>query len=241
MNNGENFPRSLLDSLESWMNHDPDSNVRLLKAESLSAELVAHVEPQFKQCEMACFRRVDLPYDSRENPRGLLEPLLDLLHTGKLEESISSWTTNISVAQSHLEGVQGGFTNVIFRHYPLPSEVLVDLGTLFHSQKFQNTLTSAGGNYPAIRSWMAREHEVILHVPCVHPEEVVSLGGFISSPERLQHTAAEMGLNTEAIDALPTLLRLSRHTPGHDWWLSEEVTRNLVTRMQSFAQQRYIR
>src|ERR1039458_9799636 len=97
------YPTTLLQALEDWLNHDPV--LRLARAAKLRAEL-ERVEPGFKRCTVRCYRRVDFPKDPNQNPRGVPLPLLNLLNTGKLAESVSSWTTDPSVAKAHLEGVQ---------------------------------------------------------------------------------------------------------------------------------------
>jgi hypothetical protein len=95
-------PTTLLQALEDWLNHDPV--LRPARAAKLCDEL-ERVDPLFKRCAVQCYRRIDFPKDPQENPRGVPLPLFYLLHTGKLAESVSSWTTDPSVAKAHLEGV----------------------------------------------------------------------------------------------------------------------------------------
>jgi len=98
----------LLHCLEDWLSHDAE--LRPERAEALRAELGV-VEPEYRRCVVRCYRRIDFPKDPkenerfakaiRENPTGIPLSLLNLLHTGKLEESVSSWTTDPQVAKDH--------------------------------------------------------------------------------------------------------------------------------------------
>ncbi len=133
----DEYPTALLQALEDWLNHDPV--LRLARAAKLRAEL-EHVEPEFKRCTVQCYRRIDFPKDPNDNQRFVPLPLLDLLHTGRLAESVSSWTTNPSVAKDHFEGIQADATCVIFKHVPSPSEVWGNLSELLKASAFRKRL-----------------------------------------------------------------------------------------------------
>jgi len=225
------YPTTLVQALEDWLNHKPE--LRLARAEVLRAEL-EHVDARFKHCAVRCYRRIDFPKDPNENPRRVPLPLLDLLHTGKLAESVSSWTTDPSVAKAHLEGVQGDATCVIFGHVPSPIEVWVDLSALLNAAAFQRALQR--GVFPAIRTWMTREREVILEVAHVGPEDVYAWGGFAGSLDQLREAAEVVGLSPEETVRLEPQLNLAA---GQEWWLSEDRSRALALRMAAFARQRY--
>lgn len=229
------YSATLLSAIEDWMNHDPAR--RMEKADRLREKL-KHVEPEFKTCEVRCYRRIDFPRDSADNPRGIPLPLLDLLHTGRLKESVSSWTTDPAVARAHLEGVQTDATCVIFARIPQPHEVWVDLSRLLRSPRFKAALGSSG--YPAIRQWMARESEVILEIPHVTPHDVFAWGGFAGTLEQLKNSARADGKSPEEIENLEELLKSQGARPGQEWWLSEERSVELAVRMQAFARSRYV-
>jgi hypothetical protein len=227
----DEYPITLLRALEDWLNHDPDR--RLSRAQTLRAELL-NVEPSFKQCSVPCYRRIDFPKDPSENPRGVPLPLLDLLHTGKLKESISSWTTDPDVAKAHLEGVQPDATCVIFKHVPSPTEVWLDLSALLHAPAFQRALQ--GASFPAIQSWMNRESEVILEVEHVTPEEVYAWGSFAGDADQLREAAVREGKSPEEITAHEAdFQRLA----GQERWLSEERSKAVALKMTAIARQRF--
>ena len=226
------YPATLLQALEDWLNHAPE--LRLPRAANLHREL-EQVEPGFKRCTVQCYRRIDFPKDPNENPRDVPLPLLDLLHTGKLAESVSSWTTDPSVAQAHLEGVQADATCVIFKHVPLPGEVWVNLSALVNAPAFQRTLQR--GSFPTIGSWMTREREVVLEVAHVTPEDVYAWGGFAGNLDQLREAAEAGGISPEGIIRLEPQMK---RAAGQKWWLSEERSRALALRMAEFARQRYI-
>jgi hypothetical protein len=231
----EPYPLTLPEALEDWLNHDPA--LRLARAERLRTEL-KNVEPEFKRCTVRCYRRMDFPKDPNENPRGVPLSLLNLLHTGKLLESISSWTTDPNVAKAHLEGVQPDATCVIFAHDPSPEEVWVNLSELLTSPKFTEVLR--GGSFPAISYWMTKEKEVILEVAHVTPEDVYAWGGFAGTLEQLRAAAEAEGKLPEEINSLESHLRQKGIKPGQEWWLSEKTSKDLALRMQGFARQRYV-
>jgi len=228
----DEYPTTLLQALEDWLNHDPAA--RLAQVAKLRVEL-EHVDPGFKRCTVQCYRRIDFPKDPDENPRGVPLPLLDLLHTGKLAESVSSWTTNPSVAKAHLEGVQADATCVIFKRDPSPSEVWVNLSDLVNAPAFHRALQ--GGSFPAIRYWMTRESEVVLEVAHVTPADVYAWGGFASNADQLREAAEVEGLSPEEIVRLEPQLHSAA---DQEWWLSEERSKALALRMAEFAKQRYI-
>ena len=202
-------PITLLRAVEDWLNHDPV--LRLERAAKLRAE-IEQVQPEFKRCIAPCYRRIDFPKDPNENPRGVPLPLLDLLHTGKLAESVSSWTTDPSVAKAHLEGVQADATCVIFKHVPSPGEVLVNFSELLNAPAVQRALR--GGSFPAIESWMTRQREVVLEVEHVTPEDVYAWGGLVGNVGQLRQAAAAEGLLQEEIVRLEAELN---RAAGQEW------------------------
>jgi hypothetical protein len=233
----DEYPAALLRALEDWLNQD--SARRLERASCLKVEL-EHVEQEFKECMVECYRRIDFSKDPR-NPndpvenRGVSLPLLDLLHTGKLPESISSWTTDPQVARDHREGVQADSICVIFKHMPRPNEVWLDLSALLKTPGFQKALRRS--SFPAIQSWMTRESEVILEAEYVTPEDVYAWGSFAGSVDQLRHAAALEGKSSAEIAALESELK---RLAGQESWLSEERSIELARRMQKLARQRYI-
>jgi hypothetical protein len=227
----KHFPLTLLEAIENWLNHDPA--LRIARAERLRSELQC-VDACYRRCNVTCYRRIDFPKDATDNPRGVPLPLLDLLHSGQLAESISSWTTDPGVAMDHFEGAQADATCVIFKRQPSPSEVLVNLSELFHSEAFRNALQL--GTFSAIRSWMSMENEVILEVDHLEPEDVYRWGGFSGTFEQLQLAANEAGMAPNEIAAKEAELRAKA---GMQWWLSAEKSRELALRMRDVARERY--
>jgi hypothetical protein len=124
---------------------------------------------------------------------------------------------------------------VIFKHVPSPSEVWVNLSELVNAPAFQEALQ--GGYFPAIRSWMTRESEVVLEVAHVTPEDVYAWGGFAGNVDQLREAAEAEGLSPEEIVRLEPQLNCAA---GQEWWLSEERSRALALRMAEFARQKYI-
>jgi hypothetical protein len=224
------YKPSFFKALENWLNLD--SKRRPAAALALRSEL-EDLEGEYKQCHVRCYRRIDFPKDPGDNPRGTSTPLLNLLHTGQLEESVSSWTTESGVAMNHLEGVQKGDACVIFAYDPKPEQVWVNLDALLHSPRL-------AGRSPAIQSWMTQEQEVILEVPFLTPDNVYAWGGFVGSLEQLRLEAEVLGRPPEFIEKLESYLAHRSIKPGQEYWLSEERSRATAYRMQRFARERYI-
>jgi hypothetical protein len=192
-----NFPSTeLLQALNAWLNHDP--GLRLERAQALKTA-IRDVATQHRTCTVRCYRRIDFPKDPRENerfakqirenPTDIPLPLLDLLHTGRLEESVSSWTTDPQVAMNHNNGVQDGHVCVIFFRDPKPEEVWLNLSELIKCPSFLSAV--ANGNYSAIQHWMTEEREVILEVPTLSSEDVYSWGEIVSDIEELKRVAVK--------------------------------------------------
>ena len=222
---------TLLKAVNEWLSYDPKE--RLACADRLLKEL-ENVGPEFKQCTVECYRRIDFPKDPNENPRDIPLPLLDLLHTGNLAESVTSWTTDLQVAKDHLEGVQAGATCVIFRHLPLAEEVWLNLSDLLKAPAFQNALK--GTFFPAIQRWMGREKEVILEVKHITPEHVCAWGSIVGNLDQLKEAAAAEGMSPDEIRTVEPELRKKAK---QEWWLSLEPSKALALRMQEFARTRY--
>ena len=226
------YPISFLRALDDWLAGAPEQ--RVAKAERLRRELV-HIEPEYRQCNVCCYRRIDFPQDSTENVRNVITPMLDLLHTGKLRESISSWSTDPEVAKAHVEGVQQGEICMIFSRMPAPNEVWLNIGELVKSLRFVTGFQ--GGSM--IDHWAAREKEVILEVRHVSPEDVYSFGGFIGTGDQIRLTGIIDGFPPELFNGLELLMQRRGIKPGQELWLPEERSKALANRMQAHARQRY--
>ena len=200
----EPYPESFFKALEDWLNLDSRRKPEV--AEALIREL-EHVEPVYKECTPHCYRRMDFPKDPDDNPRGISTPLLDLLHTGRLTEEVSSWTTSRTVAMNHMEGVQKDSTCVIFWHDPRPEEVRVNLRALLSSPRLE-------GRSRAIELWMTKEEEVVLEVAHLTPEDVCAWGGFVGSLEQLRFEASILGCTSAFIDELENHLKNRGIKPG---------------------------
>jgi hypothetical protein len=224
------YQPSFLNALENWLNLN--SKRRPEAALALRGEL-EDVEGEYKQCRVRCYRRIDFPKDPGDNPRGISTPLLNLLHTGQLEESVSSWTTESRVAMNHIEGVQKGDTCVIFAYDPKPEQVWVNLYAVLQSPRLASRPA-------AIQSWMTQEREVILEVPFLTPDNVYAWGGFVGSLEQLRLEAEILDCPPELVEKLESYLQTRGIKPGQEYWLSEERSRATAYRMQSFARERYL-
>jgi hypothetical protein len=221
------YQQSFFKALEKWLNFDSRSRPEVVEA--LRGEL-DDLEGVYKRCSVRCYRRIDFPKDPGDNPRGISTPLLNLLITGKLEESVSSWTTSPGVAMNHLEGVQKGDTCVIFAYEPKPEQVWINLNVLLQSPRLATRSA-------AVQSWMTQECEVILEVPFLRPDDVYAWGGFVGSLEQLQLEADILGLPVEFIENLETYLEQRSIKPGQEYWLSEERSRATAHRMQKLWQE----
>ena len=137
------------------------------------------------------------------------------------------------MAKDHNNGVQDGHVCVIFCHDPKPEEVWLNLSELVHSPEFLSAL--AGGNYPAIQYWMNKEHEVILEVPFLSPEDVYSWGEKVSDVDELKRVAAVEGCSPEFISTLEDRLKTAKIKPGQDSWFTEQKAKEFARKYSRFA------
>jgi len=216
MSVSEPYPAQLLEAIRNWVNNFESSKRKAL-AEALKGVL-HFVEPEYKTCGVRCYRRIDIPDNPEDNSHGLLTPLLDMCNSGKMWESVSSWTTDLLIAKDHLEGVQSGGICAIFGHTPLPSEVWLNLNNFIKSPRLRPS--DIGGN------WVQGECEVILNVTNVTADEIISLGGFAGSMDLLRTTASQMGVS----DKTPNFESFLKSKAGTERWLSEEGTAAVVQR-----------
>lgn len=124
------FDVGLLQAISDWQ-LGGDAAAKKVRGERLKV-LAADLPAEFKLCTADCYRRLSLTKGS----------VWKVGTEFALEETISSWTWSLNVAQTFKEGVPPkGYQGAIFAHQPSPQEVIVNLNALFSNAAFQRAVS----------------------------------------------------------------------------------------------------
>jgi hypothetical protein len=167
------FSLELLQAINDWQ---LGGNRRRKKTDGLRLKrLASALDPQFRRCDLVCYRRVALDKAS-------VWILGDTLH---LKEEISSWTSNLDVAKNFKGGVPPkGWQGVVFAFEPSTQAVVLNLAALYRDPTFLQEckrLSSKIRNFSSgIGYYGDSEEEIILDIPELNIRDVYALGGYSS-------------------------------------------------------------
>jgi hypothetical protein len=167
----EPFTVELIQAVNDWQ-RGGDHHQKLQRSKKLSA-CAATLPAQYRQCNVACFRQ-----EAHEKDR-----TWQLLADNCLPETIAAWTTDLQIAKTLKGGVPPlGLQGVIFRLFPPPGTVVVNLAGLYTDpdflaavEKHEHTII---GFQDGIGRWRGSQSEVVLELESLNSAEVYSYGGF---------------------------------------------------------------
>lgn len=172
----EIFSVQLLQAICDWQSGGDESQVK--RRGKVLKSACASLPAAFRTCDVTCYRQIALAKGG----------VWRLIAENHLPEKISSWTCDITVAQSFKGGAppQGqGFQGAIFYLRPHPGSVVVNLWNLYQNSAFNAAIESNKSQITGFHNGIGRygntQKEIVLEIDVVSEENVLSLGGY-SSP-----------------------------------------------------------
>jgi len=179
------FTRELIQVVSDWQRKPKTRKQRYQRATALQ-EHCDKLPKTFRQTSLTCFRQMSL------DNQGVWK----LLGVQALDEQISSWTLDMSVAKTLFGGVpqaDTGLTEMIFAILPKPGQVVVNLKTLLDNDQFKFAAEPHNADIEYFSEGLGKykndQSEVVLNVGELFEADVWSLEGGSSNFEGLVYQA----------------------------------------------------
>jgi len=132
------------------------------------------LDPKYRTVEVTCYRK-----------RFLHEgEFVDIILKDKKDEGLASWTTDASIAEGFKGIYKEGGRAAVFEHYPVGTEIIVNLEKLWECDDFISAFNNFKARYPsdsvAIDYYKTDQKEIILEVP-LRASELCRIAGESSS------------------------------------------------------------
>ncbi len=205
------FTAQLIQAINDWQ-RGGDAMMKAKRGRRLK-QLAALLEERFRTVRAKCYRRIALDKAS----------VFDMGDDLKLDETISSWTLDLSFAKQFKDGVpEPGWQGVIFAIEPTASQVVLNLAAVYAEEAFAEACERLRPTIKGFEHGIGRygdsQKEVILDVEYVPIDAILALGGYSSDLP----TIAAKYLGRPATDAelaeLEQALVSRGRAPGA-WWL----------------------
>jgi len=168
------FTDDVLTSIGKWQRgwrEQPD-----LKSQ-ISAELLEacqSIPPEFKTVDIPCYRKRFLIGDE----------LLDIVIRDEKNEGIASWTTDRRFAERFKDIIRPGtVSGAIFRHVPDPSEIILNIPSLWKNRDFCLAVDELNNKFPEqarpLLHFKDIQSEIILNTP-LRGSAIIALSGVSS-------------------------------------------------------------
>lgn len=173
------FDLDLLQGISDWQ-LGGDATAKKIRGERLKA-LAAGLPVEFKSCAADCYRRLSLTKGS----------VWKVGTEYALEETISSWTLSLHVAQAFKDGVPPkGYQGAIFSHQPSAQEVILNLNALFSDDEFQLAVSQKRTEIKNFDRGIGRygnnQCEVVLSLEKLPLDSVHCWGGYIGDEKSFE-------------------------------------------------------
>lgn len=232
---GFSFDLPLLQAVSDWQ-RGGDAKQNRRRGEALKAAC-ENLPSQFRRSVLVCHRQIALGKGG----------VWDLLGDNRLPEKISSWTTDLEIAQGFKGGVppEGqGYQGVIFSVLPPAGSVIVNLRELYQEPAFRDAMDrnkSAIADYAkGAGRYEGDQSEVVLEIDKLEQEDIYSMGGHSSPFDELVAEAAKIYYGSANVtpEQYKALLLKVEHTRGvaGPSWLSPEATKRVLQRTAPHAE-----
>jgi hypothetical protein len=184
-------------------------------------EAVKGIDDKFRAVDVPCFRKRFL--HSGELVRIILE--------NELREGVVSWTTSLECAEEFkgivkLDAVSGA----IFRHQPDPSEVVLNLATLWSTPEFAAAVDDyqhrGGDNVDALIHFRDRQGEVILTSP-LRGTQIIRFSG---TPSPFDELCDQAGIAEAPREEIWRQLFVANKDPTMPRYTDEEGAKRAVAK-----------
>lgn len=218
------FTLELLQAINDWQ-RGGDHKQKLRRGAKLK-QLAAALPERFRTCSEICYRQ-----EAHEKDR-----IWQLLADESLPETISAWTTDLSVARDFKNGVPpDGLRGVIFGLTPPSESVVLNLIEIYRDSDFRSAIQKHELGITGFRDGIGRyddtQHEIVLELHKLGPETIHCYGGFASDRETLAEQFFGHKPNAEGLAFFDQLCRQAHIPVSGAWWLTEEGTKNVLDRM----------
>jgi hypothetical protein len=189
------FTRDFVQAVSDWQRKPKDRKQRYKRAVALQ-EQCAHLPDRFRQTSLTCYRQMALDKQS----------VWKLLGVQALDEQVSSWTLDMSVAKTLFGGVpqaDTGLQDVIFAIFPKPEQVVVNLKMLLDDEEFKQAVQEHKGEVTYFEEGTGKykndQSEIVLNIGELVETDIWSLGGRSSSFDQLVFRAFTTLHNREPV------------------------------------------
>lgn len=161
------FDLKLLQAINDWQIKSNPTRGEKLK------ELTVNLPSNFKECNEACFRKIELKKDG----------VFSIVGKERLKEKISSWTTSVEVAKLFKKGVSTSEDerSLIIHYYPKAFNVILNLEEVYRSDCFHEAVAYYKNSIKSIKrgiyNYGNSQKEVILEIDEVDRSSIYMLGG----------------------------------------------------------------
>tara|TARA_R110001592_G_scaffold102799_1_gene289939 strand:- start:48 stop:716 length:669 start_codon:yes stop_codon:yes gene_type:complete len=204
------FDVDLLQGISDWQ-LGGDVTAKQIRGERLKV-LAADLPAEFKSCATNCYRRLSLTKGS----------VWKVGTEYALDETISSWTLSLDVAQAFKDGVPSkGYQGSIFVHQPSDQEVIVNLNALFSDAEFQLAVSQRRAEIKNFERGIGRygnsQCEVVLSLEKLPLDSVHCWGGYIGDEKSFEGMLPD----GETMEGFKKLLASSSFDFNQPHWLCD--------------------
>lgn len=210
------FDINLLQAISDWQ-LGGDATAKKIRGDRLKI-LVTDLPAEFKSCSASCYRRLSLSKGA----------VWQVGTEYALEETISSWTLNLEIAQAFKGGVPAkGYQGAIFTQQPSTHEVIINLNALFSNAEFQLAVSQRRSEIKNFDRGIGRygnsQCEVVLSLEKLPLNSVHCWGGYVGDEESFKGMLPE----GETMESFKKRLESSSFNFNEPHWLcdSEAIKR----------------
>lgn len=171
------FSLELLQAINEWQ-QGYSTKKRKTRLGQKIKYLAKGIDDKFRSCDLCCFRQISLDKKS----------VWEIIAEDRLEEMVSSWTIDLSVAKDFKGGVPPeGWQGAIFILKPDSSQVILNLDRLYRAPEFRDAIEAHKdgilGFDLGIGKYGNKQAEVIIEIESLDAVNLYALGGYSSNRE----------------------------------------------------------
>jgi hypothetical protein len=223
------FTIELIQAISDWQ-RGGDAKQKRRRGERLKLEALK-LPAIYRHTTARCYRQIAL-----NNPK--------LLHLGtqfQLPETISAWTTSITVAKEFKGGVPDrlSYQALIFAVIPPLGTVVLNFPALFENPEFIAAVNQYRSQITGFGDGIGRygnsQREVVIELSVLPLNALSFWGGFSSSQEKLGKQFFGRDLNTVRRKQTERLLKKAKVNPGECWLSDRDGLERAKSKLAAFS------